>query len=240
MRDRVIGLKSVPATKLRGFSAGNPKSPTDTELRQLGDSIDNHGYVMPIAVRALPDGNYEIIDGHSRLEVILARDPAAKIKVIVLDVDSVSEGRRILLALQHHVGFDTSKLEDFVKGALADGTTAADLMLDLGDVAAELEAFAAAASNATNQLAGGDDPNDPKSISRAGLTPEHVQFGLPLTREQSKRIHDAINLAKRLGDMKVSGDALDVICTEYLGNHKTVPGKQVTAKPRGGKGRRAR
>lgn len=236
MRDRILGIKTVPIAKLVGFSAGNPKSPTKADLEQLGTSIESHGYVIPIVVRALEDGTYEIIDGHSRLEVLIAREPTAKIKVLVIDVPSVAEGRRILLAIQHRVGFDMAKLEDFVKGALADGTTAAELMADTGMTGADLDAFAADARSAVDQLAGGDT-EDPDHVSRAGLIPEHVQFGLPLTRPQNERIREAIALAKRLHDIKVSGDALEKICLEYLGRHKTAPKKSHTARPRARKGR---
>lgn len=238
MRDRIVGLKSIPLTKLRGFAMGNPKTPTKGELAQLEGSLSNHGYVLPVAVRDVGDGTYEIIDGHSRVNVIAATEPTAKLKCLVLDVHSVADGRRILLALQHHVGFDTDKLEGFIRSAIDDGANASDLMADTGMTGADLDAFASSVSDAIQNAGtgdGGGDPDDPERVSRAGLNPEHVQFAVPLTRSQSKVVRDAIALAKRLSDRKVSGDALEIVCAEYLGAHKTAPENPITARPKASK-----
>lgn len=215
-------MKSIPLAKLRGFAGGNPKSPTSADLDQLGESLDNHGFVSPLIVRELDDGTYELIDGHSRVNVIGSRHPDTKVKAVVLDVASVAEGRRILLALQHHVGFDTKKLDAFVRDALADGVSASDLMSDTGLTGADLDAFASAAGKLVGDAGKkGDDDETNENVSRAGLLPEHVQFGVPLTREQSKLVHEAVKLAKQLSGRKISGDALAVICGEYLDAHRT-------------------
>jgi hypothetical protein len=224
MRDRIKTMRSIQLAKLRGFAGGNPKSPTTEQLDRLADSIDDHGYVLPVAVRELEDSTYELIDGHSRVAVIAARnDPNMRIKCLILDVESVAEGRRILLALQQQVGFDTKKLDAFIRDALADGVSASDLMRDSGMTGADLDAFAAAGQKLVDGL--GKGPEDPdetnEGVSRAGLIPEHVQFGVPLTREQNKLVHDAIKLSKQLSGRKISGDALAVICAEYLDAHRT-------------------
>lgn len=221
-RDRIKAMRSIQLEKLRGFAGGNPKSPTSTELDRLGDSIDDHGYVMPVIVRELDDSTYELIDGHSRVSVLVARnDPHTRIKCIILDVASVAEGRRILLALQQTVGFDTKKLDDFIRDSLAEGLSASDLMRDTGLTGADLDAFSSAAGKLVEGAGkGGDDETDER-VSRAGLIPEHVQFGVPLTRDQSKTVHDAVKLAKQLSGRKISGDALAVICGEYLAAHRT-------------------
>ncbi len=114
MRDRIVGLKVVPIDCIRGFQGGNPKSYADSDRAQLEASLDNHGYVIPVAVRALEDGTYEIIDGHHRVEVLIGKGEVDSVKVIVLDVETVAEGRRILLALQRTSGFDMSKLDSLV------------------------------------------------------------------------------------------------------------------------------
>lgn len=219
MRDRIKGLKQIPVSKLRGFVAGNPKVYTDSDRRQLEDSIDNHGYVSPMLVRECDDGMYETIDGHHRLEVLVGKDPAMKVKVVVLDVESVAEGRRILLALKRNADFDMEKLEEYVRAAMADGTTAAEIMSDTGFTGADLDALAQAGAEFLDGIGAADEEIDERG-SRAGLIAEHVQFAVPLTRDQSPDVHAAIKLAKTLNGVKVSGDALVAVCRFYLEKNK--------------------
>lgn len=233
MRDRILAMKSVPIARLRGFSGGNPKTPTPGDLQHLDASIANHGYVTPVVVRELGDGSFEVIDGHSRVNVIAAKEPGAKIKVIVLDVESVHEGRRILLALQQHVQFDISKLDEFVVESMAAGGIASELMQDIGDIANQLDAFGERTARAVREAApdnsvddDGDDDGEPRGPSRAGLTTEHVPFAVPVSREQSVVISEALSLAKRITGRKVKGDALEVIAIEYLHAHKDERGKK--------------
>ena len=41
---------------------------TDEKLRDLTDSIREHGVLMPVLVRPMASGGYEIISGHNRVE----------------------------------------------------------------------------------------------------------------------------------------------------------------------------
>lgn len=223
-RDRIVGLKQLPINRLVGFAGGNPKKRTDADREHLDNSLSNHGYVSPVIVRKLDDGMYEIIDGHGRVEQISEHDgDETVIKVLVLDVESVAEGRRILLALQHHTEFDGKKLEAFIADALAEGTTAEQMLVDIGPGADEIEALAAAAGDAMRELAGGageDDEDENERPSRAGLNPEHVQFSVEVTRDQSKQIRAAIKLAKNVHGVKTHGDALVEIANEYVRANK--------------------
>ncbi len=225
MRDRIKGLKAIPVSKLRGFSAGNPKTHTDADRALLDASIENHGYVLPVAARDVGDGTYELIDGHHRIDIIQAKlGGDAKIKVVVLDVETVAEGRRILLALQHTAGFDMTKLEDFVRESLAEGVSAEQIMADTGFTGSDLDALASAGQDFLDGIPPPDeDEAKPinEGVSKAGLTAEHVQFAVPLTREQSQTVHKAIKLAKQLTERKVSGDALEAICAHYLATQQT-------------------
>jgi hypothetical protein len=214
-RDRILGLKQVPLSMLRGFSGGNPKSPSDDDRQHLRDSLDNHGYVLPVAARQLGDGTFEIVDGHTRVAELTSRDPAASIKVLVLDVESVEEGARILLALKRTTDWDLSKLEAFVAEALANGAAAADLMADTGMVGTDLDAFSSAAAEFIDDRGDNDDtPNE--RPSRAGQRTEHVPFSVPVSREQSARISKALKLAKQIAGCKAHADALVEICSFYL------------------------
>lgn len=231
-RDRIVGLKEVSVSKLVGFSGGNPKKHTDDDRSLLEASLDNHGYVIPIAVRKLDNGTYETIDGHHRVDVIIEHDPEARIKVLVLDVDSVAEGRRILLALQHTSDWDVKKLETFVEDALADGVTAEQVMADTGMGGDELDALAKASRDFLEGVsgAGEDDDEIDEHPSHAGLNPEHVAFSVEVTREQSKVIRAAIKLAKQVTGVTVHADALVEICEDYARNNKKPSKKKTKSK----------
>jgi hypothetical protein len=221
IRDRIKGLKHIPVAKLRGFSGGNPKKYTESDRTQLEGSMTTHGYVSPMVVREVGDGSYEMIDGHHRLEVYVGSDPDAKVKCIVIDVDSVAEGRRILLALKRTADWDMDALEKFARESMAEGISAAEIMADTGFTGADLDALASAGAEFLNGIETPDDDGDNGRVSRKGLVTEHVQFATPLARDQSPDVYSAIKLAKQLHEVKVTGDALVAICRFYLEHHKT-------------------
>lgn len=141
LRDRILRLDTARIDQLVGFSGGNPKKRTDRDKDILDSSLDQHGYLLPVAVRELDDGRYEIIDGHGRVDRITSRGLAESIKVIVLDVESVAEGRRVLLALKHTAEWDFSELESFVKKTLDDGASVDAIMASSGLTAADLDSL---------------------------------------------------------------------------------------------------
>lgn len=238
VRNRVLGIKEVPLTAIRGFSGGNPKNRTAVDRELLHASLENHGYVLPMAVRDLKDGTFELIDGHGRLDEIQKMDPGIKLKVVVVDVASVAEGRRILLALQHTAGWDVDALERFVRDGLAEGTDMAALMADTGLTGKQLDAFAAEGARELERMAVGAGESDgpaerdgePRSPSRAGQATEHVQFAVPITREQSKQISAAVRMAKTIHGLEVKGDALAKICEFYVEQQRELKKQRKTSK----------
>ena len=50
--------------------ADNPNSMTASEYDTLLSEIRDHGFTQPILVRALPEGGYEILDGHHRWSAV--------------------------------------------------------------------------------------------------------------------------------------------------------------------------
>ena len=61
-------VDTLDIAQLRPF-ADHPFHPyTDERLRDLTDSIREHGVLMPVLVRPMASGGYEIISGHNRVE----------------------------------------------------------------------------------------------------------------------------------------------------------------------------
>lgn len=165
IRRRIKELKTLRLSQIRGFQGGNPKIPNDADRAHLDASLDNHGYVIPMVVWEPSEGEYELLDGHSRADRLRQRNPDAEYEFIVLDVDSVAEGRRIILAIQRTVGFDAKGLDEFLRRAASDGVSAADLMVDGGFTDRELDRYARAGAEFLTSIA--------PQRSRRELAPRH-------------------------------------------------------------------
>jgi hypothetical protein len=161
LRDRIKELRTAPIAKLRGFSKGNPKAPTEQDKDILDTSLDVNGYADPILVRELEDGDLEIIDGHTRLERIQAKYPdVTDVKVLVLDVDNVEDGRRLILGLKNNADWDRGFLEKWVEEGLEEGLLVDEVMGLSGLTAADLDVLARAGEDILDQLPDGPPPGD--------------------------------------------------------------------------------
>jgi len=43
---------------------------TEQQIEELKENIKKHGFTIPILVKTTPDGNYELIDGQHRIEIV--------------------------------------------------------------------------------------------------------------------------------------------------------------------------
>ena len=83
-------MDTLPVGALRPFSGHPFHLYTDEKLRELTDSIREHGVLMPVLVRPL-DGGYEIIFGHNRVEAAkLAGLDKVPVTVRELDDDTAT------------------------------------------------------------------------------------------------------------------------------------------------------
>ena len=67
-RETTNGIASLPIAKLQPFSKHPFKRYSPEKLRELADSIEERGVIVPILVRPLDSGAYEIVAGHNRVE----------------------------------------------------------------------------------------------------------------------------------------------------------------------------
>ena len=76
----VAGCEEIEVAKIRPFKDHPFKVLDDEKMHELVESIMLNGVLVPVTVRPLEDGNYEMISGHRRLfavkEIGLARIPA--------------------------------------------------------------------------------------------------------------------------------------------------------------------
>ena len=76
----VAGCEEIEVAKIRPFKDHPFKVLDDEKMHELVESIMLNGVLVPVTVRPLEDGEYEMISGHRRLfavkEIGLARIPA--------------------------------------------------------------------------------------------------------------------------------------------------------------------
>jgi hypothetical protein len=228
VENRVKGLRKVKLGDIDPFKFGNPKARTERDGAILDRSMQEFGYVMPMLVRGV-GGRFELLDGHHRYEQIVDGRPEElyrgdKVDVVVVDVRDDNEARRIFLALQHKAAYDYTQLDSFIEQMLKDGVDTADGIMAYSGLSPDLvDSLASAGAefldDMVNEAADGDEV-DPETTnenaSRAGLVAEHVTFATPLTREQNETVHSAIRVAKELHGVEVTGDAITLICNQYL------------------------
>jgi len=71
MRDRIMELRRVKASELRG-APWNWRTHPERQRAAVAGSIEEIGFFDPLDVRVLPDGTLQIIDGHLRQDIIHA------------------------------------------------------------------------------------------------------------------------------------------------------------------------
>ena len=84
-------VDTLPVEALRPFSGHPFHLYPDEKLRELTDSIREHGVLMPVLVRSVDAGGYEIISGHNRVEAAkLAGLDKVPVTVRELDDDTAT------------------------------------------------------------------------------------------------------------------------------------------------------
>ncbi len=160
LHDRIKRMATVDIHKIVDFEAGNPKGRTAEDIAMLDASLKTNGYAMPLLVREEGD-RYELLDGHGRVGRIREKYPEVReLKVIVLDVASVAEGRKLILGLQHTAAFDLGALDAWVREGLDEGLTVEDIvgMTRLGS--AELGVLADLERDLAQLLESGEPENE--------------------------------------------------------------------------------
>ena len=59
--DKLNGITSLPISKLQPFSKHPFKKHNPAKMRELADSIEERGIIVPVLVRPLDNGMYEIV-----------------------------------------------------------------------------------------------------------------------------------------------------------------------------------
>ena len=88
IRDRIQGLRRVPAASLRN-NPRNWRTHPAAQRDALRGALTEIGYASALLARELADGSLELIDGHLRAETT----PDALVPVLVLDLDEAEAAK---------------------------------------------------------------------------------------------------------------------------------------------------
>jgi len=188
-------LKSIPIEKIRVPDV-RVSSVLDPEQKALlASTIREVGVIQDPVVRALPDGNYELISGRSRINELVAQG-AKEISVKVVDAE---EKTALIMNIVENVArgsYDYISISQAIRK-----------LKTLGATSEELERVFPWKGRWIEFIEGLQDlPEDVmKAISTRKITPTHVQIGLnlPTPEEVHSGLRTAINLQWDTGTFKI-------------------------------------
>ena len=125
--NRIVGLERIRAKDLIPHP-DNWRIHPDNQREALSRMLHRIGYVGAVVARQLPNGKYQIIDGHLRAELT----PNNRIPVLVVEI-SEREARELLASgdvLANMANTDLSAFNTLIKGI--DPQTAR-ILLEIGD-----------------------------------------------------------------------------------------------------------
>lgn len=128
LRDRIKEFARIPVAKLRA-NPRNWRTHPEAQRKALRGMLNEIGFSSAVIARELPDGSYELIDGHLRLE---SMGPNDKVPTLILDVDE-GEADKLLLTLDPlaaMAGTDKEMLAGLFESTSFDDDALASLIAD--------------------------------------------------------------------------------------------------------------
>ncbi len=92
LRNRIVGLREVPASMIDG-APWNWRTHPDEQRAVVQASIEELGIIDALKVREMPDGRYQLFDGHLRNDLYVTISPDTLVPVLVTDLDE-SEAKK--------------------------------------------------------------------------------------------------------------------------------------------------
>ena len=151
IRNRIVEYKSIPSNQIED----NPKNfrlHPDDQKEALQDILDEIGIVDTVLVREMPNGNYQLIDGHLRKDVLKGTD----IPAIVVDLDD--EESDLVLATHDPLAAmaksDPSKVDALLRDINTSSQAVSDLLTSLAEASGTIP-------KSQDRQDGSSDPNEP-------------------------------------------------------------------------------
>ena len=97
------GFTSLPISLLQPFSKHPFKTYPPEKLRELADSIEERGVIVPALVRPMDNGKYEIVAGHNRVQA----STLAGLDVVPCDIRKMDDDTATILMVDSNLQRET-------------------------------------------------------------------------------------------------------------------------------------
>jgi len=159
---------------------------TPEQFNELKASIQKHGFTVPILVRKLPDGKYELIDGEHRIQVVKEMG-WEKIPAMVIEIDDARASVLNFLANTARGTQDPIDISRAINKALKSGLSLEEIASATGHTKDWVEFY---------QLLSELPEHYQQALKDGRLNVTHIReaFRLPSWEETDKVLMTALNL----------------------------------------------
>lgn len=100
---RKTGISPLPLSELQPFSKHPFKKHNAEKMQELADSIVERGVIVPVLVRPLDSGRYEIVSGHNRVEA----SKIAGLDIVPCDVRELDDDTATIIMVDSNLQRET-------------------------------------------------------------------------------------------------------------------------------------
>lgn len=100
---RETGISPLPLSELQPFSKHPFKKHNAEKMQELADSIVERGVIVPVLVRPLDSGRYEIVSGHNRVEA----SKIAGLDIVPCDVRELDDDTATIIMVDSNLQRET-------------------------------------------------------------------------------------------------------------------------------------
>jgi ParB-like chromosome segregation protein Spo0J len=215
VKNRIKAFKMIERGKLRP-RADNFRLHPEIQQAALTAAVQEFGITSALLVRPIGKDEYEILDGHLRLDVL----PNTKLPCLVLDVND-EEARKILLthdaiaelAVVDPAGFDAlAKLTKFDNDVLSNF---------ISQIQSDSTISAIEAASAGGESDEDDDSEESEDDDESDVYNGYKTFSVQLTDDQHKAVLAAVKESKARHGAETSGEALSFVCRDWCAERKS-------------------
>lgn len=132
LRDRIVELRRVPASLIDG-APWNWRTHPGEQRAVVQASIEELGIIDALKVRAMPDGRYQLFDGHLRSDLYVTISPDTLVPVLVTDLDE-AEAKKANAIFDPSAAMaeaDAAKLDALLKEIETDSAAIESMLAEL-------------------------------------------------------------------------------------------------------------
>lgn len=144
IRDRITELRRVKASEIEG-APWNWRTHDQEQAQAVKASLEELGIIDALKCRQLPDGRYQLFDGHLREEIYQGIGPDTIVPILVTDLseDEAKKANVIFDPLSAMAGVNAEKLDGLLREVQTGNEALASVLDDLAKDAGIIDAGSA-------------------------------------------------------------------------------------------------